>query len=121
METIKQLVEPKKDSDDAAAWAKLEIDFFRFILEFCGSHKLKLNIPETLMYGFGVDQPALMYTNETGYISIKNGISTVEVNEFFWLCDLRRDIPSGPPIAIIKTLSPDDKITWGIIMSVIEG
>ena len=42
-----------------------------------------MNIPETLIYGFGVEIPTLMYTNEAGYISVSYGISTVEVNEFF--------------------------------------
>lgn len=55
----------------------LESTFYYMLYSTVKKHKrVSLNIPETIIFGFGFETPCLMYTNSKGYIKQKSNISS---------------------------------------------
>lgn len=69
--------------------------------------KLKINVPDSLIFGFGFKSPTLMYTNEKGELTFKKGIEhwqfKVIVNIFKHLNDQTRQPKGLNPLMIYKS------------------
>jgi hypothetical protein len=73
MDKIKELIAKQRGHNKAKGnkHIKAEIVAFQYIFKTASRHKhVRLNIPETLIYGseIGFDQPSTIYTTEQGYL-----------------------------------------------------
>jgi hypothetical protein len=79
-----------------------ELNFFLTLLQSRPRKSLYLNIPETLIYGFGFQSATLICTdNSSSELVIEEGISSGGVYEIFQF--FQEKIESGSPIAVLKT------------------
>lgn len=79
-----------------------ELNFFYTLLQAKPRSNLYLNIPETLIYGFGFNSATLMCTDtSTSELIIEENISSSGIYEIFQY--FQEKLEPGSPIAVIKT------------------
>ena len=90
MEKIKALAKGSKKQnliDSDAEVVNLESSFYHKLhIAAERNSRIRLDIPETIIYGFGFDSPWLIYTDSNGYVKTKSSISSRYMFQFFEIC-----------------------------------
>ena len=55
-----------------------QLRFYQVVQAYSKHHPVKLNLPETIIQGFGVKKPTCLKTNSQGLIVSREGLSTPE-------------------------------------------
>lgn len=83
---------------------KFELKFYKALLKISKHTKLYLNIPLTIIYGFGFKTPALLYTDSrSGELLIKENLTSQSISYYFSLFALNKSHLDTSPIALCKT------------------
>lgn len=95
---------PNPNENEKKNLLKFELEFYRLLFMISKHTKIYLNIPETIINGFGFSNPTLICTDyKTGELYIKEGLSKQAVSEIFLFFSRNITRPNKKPIAVIKT------------------
>ena len=54
------------------------LDFYSILANFSKTHPLRLNIPETVLFGYSIPRPTLIKTTSDHLIAVRENISSPE-------------------------------------------
>lgn len=74
---------------------------YKMMMQLSRDGTLKVNIPDTLVYGYGFKNPTFLYTNEDGLVKFRSSITLSHVNIVTDILESYRT--SNSPLAIMKT------------------
>jgi len=95
----------RKSKQSAKVLPKSSLEFYSLLANFAKTHSLKLNLPETLIYGYSVSRPTLLKTSPSQLLSVRESLTSPEypldsVVSMLLACSLATRPPV--PIAIYK-------------------
>ena len=89
---------------------KCGLHFFNTIARFCTKHSsVPLNIPETLIFGYGFEIPTLLYTDSSGLLRTKSKLNHAQLDTLQQILECHRlktkkQFPS--PLVLLKSPNP---------------
>ena len=58
--------------------SKSHLDFYSILIPYCKQTALRLNLPETIIYGYSVTRPTLIRSNSEGVVVLREGLTSAE-------------------------------------------
>ncbi|OMJ70549.1 hypothetical protein SteCoe_31451 [Stentor coeruleus] len=98
-----------KDSPDSER-IESGLNIFKALADLCQRHEIYLNMPETIIMGYGLSSPVMLYTNEKGILSIQKELNNAHLRiilDLFEKYRIRSDQKHIGPLAIKR--EPDSK------------
>ena len=77
-----------------------QLRFFQVLLAYSRRHPVKLNLPETIVQGFGIKKPTCIRTNSQGLLVCREGLTTPDIINL--LLNFSSQSRIGIPCAIAK-------------------
>lgn len=83
----------------------IQLRFYQVLVEYALKNQVKINIPDTIIQGFGVKKPTCIRTNQHGFITIRAGLGSPEYclpSVIAFLLTLSSQSKPNFPCAIVK-------------------
>ena len=77
-----------------------QLRFFQVLQAYAKRHPVRLNLPETIIQGFGIKKPTCLRTNSQGLVISREGLSTPDIINL--LLTFRAQTRPGIPCAMAK-------------------
>lgn len=70
----------------------------------CSKETWQLLLPETIVWGWGIDVPSLLFTNEEGRLSVIENINSEQLQSFLMVCRKHQQVSSSAsPACVART------------------
>ncbi|CAG9322607.1 unnamed protein product [Blepharisma stoltei] len=101
--------------------SKVQLEFMDTLLQVIAKspHKISLNIPETIIYGYGNQEPYMVFTNDLGHLISVKASKISLIHRFFKRCYFLKRNPF--PIIVYKSDKGNLMDSCSTIMSIKEG
>lgn len=84
---------------------KCGLHFFHSLSKLCKKPLIRVNIPETLIFGYGFELPTLMYTDHLGFLRYKPKLNSLQLDTLHEIVECHRSKSKkafATPLALIK-------------------
>jgi len=68
----------RKGNSNFRVLPKSSLDFYSVLITYSKVHSLRLNLPETVLFGYSVARPTLIRSNSEGIVVLREGLSSPE-------------------------------------------